>query len=101
MVVEKEGFVAAQKELRSRRINLGGSRVDGPQPHFIQGYERSQSRMRLGAYISTGLTVAGVARSIAFQTQANGIYGAPDQAGTFQYYRSKVVAGMETERDDR
>ncbi len=100
LMVEKEGFVAVQKEVRIQADQTVEETVSlVPSPDFIAHYERSQARMRLGAYIATGASAAGVATFVAFQARANGLYGTPNQQGTFDYYRTKVVAGQEVEGD--
>lgn len=65
--VEKQGFVTYAEDITiPARQALAKSVALVPSQDFIQSYEGSARRMRLGAWITTGLAVAGVAAAVTF-----------------------------------
>ena len=60
----------------------------------------SQKKLRLGAWASTGVAVAGLAVAVWGQVDANRIYGNETTPGTFLYARRKLLDGDETFRDE-
>ncbi|HYV43453.1 MAG TPA: PEGA domain-containing protein [Myxococcaceae bacterium] len=100
IIVEKTGFVTAQKEIKVLPNELAQhSVVLVPSPDFIRDYQARSGAMRMGAWIASGLGVAGLAAGGFFQVRASAIYGSADQPGTFAYERSKLLAGIEVEGD--
>jgi hypothetical protein len=98
VIVEKEGFVSAQKEIKLLPNQLmQESLTIVPSPDFIRAYEGRTGAMRLGAWITTGLAVAGGGAALYLQTQAQAKYGSVDLPGTFAYHRNKLLEGVETE----
>ena len=98
LAVEKKGFVTVQKEVRVQSNRFTEEQVTLiPSPDFIRDYEAGATRMRIGAYLSTGVAVAGLAAAGVMQYQATLLYGGPDVEGTFAYHRAKLLAGIETE----
>jgi hypothetical protein len=98
LAVEKNGFVAAQKDVQVESGKLVQEEVAlVPSPDFVRGYESRQRKLRTGAWISTGVAVAGVAGAIALQASANQLYGNESTPGTFLYDRSRIQAGAATE----
>jgi hypothetical protein len=97
LTVEKQGFVAFQKDVQ---IEPGKVREESvtlvPSPDFVKDYESRQKKMRLGAWISTGVAVAGVVGAVAMQMSANSLYGNESTPGTFLYDRAKLQNGVES-----
>ncbi|MFL5322058.1 MAG: PEGA domain-containing protein [Myxococcaceae bacterium] len=96
--VERDGFVAFQKEIRVK----AGDHVEEqvalvPSTDFVEHYEAKASRMRVGAYICTGVLVAGIASAGYFRYQANNLFGTPEKAGTFAFHQSLLNQGVETD----
>ncbi len=60
-------------------------------------YEARQRRLRAGAWISTGVAVAGLAGAIALQASASSLYGNESTPGTFLYDRARLQSGVTTE----
>jgi hypothetical protein len=89
--VEKQGFVTYQKDVQVQPGQLTEERVTlVPSPDFIREYESRQKKLRLGAWISTGVAVLGLAGATYFAVDANKKYGNESTPGTFLYARSKV-----------
>jgi hypothetical protein len=61
-----------------------------PSPDFIEGYEKKQWGLRVGAFIATGVAVAGIATFAIMQGQAQGNYGSPTREKTFEWYRAQL-----------
>jgi hypothetical protein len=98
--LEKEGFVAWQKEIRISPDTLTEESVRlVPSPDFIAAYESKQRKLRAGAWVATGVAVAGVAAAIAFEARAAQLYGSKGQDGSFLGLREKVTAGDESARE--
>ena len=82
--VEKQGFVAFQKDVQIQPGQVADERATlVPSPDFIREYEARQKKLRLGAWISTGVAVAGVAGAIYLQADASKIYGTETTPNTF------------------
>lgn len=98
--VEKDGFVSYQKEVR---IKPGEHHEESislePSQDFIQRYEASASRYRIGGYVAVGLAVAGFAGAGYFQVQNQNLYGGAEESGTFAFHQQKVLDGFEEEGD--
>jgi hypothetical protein len=93
--VEKQGFVTFQKDVQVQPGQLSEERVTlVPSPDFIREYEGRQKKLRLGAWISTGVAVLGFAGAGWFALDANKKYGNESTPGTFLYARSKVSQGI-------
>jgi hypothetical protein len=98
LAVEKQGFVAFQKEVQVLPGKLAEERaVLVPSPDFIREYESRQRKLRTGAWIATGVAVAGVAAAVLLQADASRLYGNDSTAGTFLYDRRKLQDGVTTE----
>jgi hypothetical protein len=94
LVVEKKGFVAYQKDVQVDAGKLAEERVTlVPSPDFVKEYESRQKKMRLGAWISTGVAAAGIAAAVALQVSANSLYGNESTPGTFLYDRARLQRG--------
>lgn len=98
--IEKDGFVSYQKEIR---IKPGEHREENvsmePSPDFIQRYEASATRYRVGGYVSVGLAAAGIAGAGFLQYRNQSIYGDAKTENTFAYHQNKVIEGFEEEGD--
>jgi hypothetical protein len=98
LLVEKEGFVAVQKEVQVQPGRLAEERVTlVPSPDFIRDYEARQGKLRLGAWISTGVAVAGAVGAVLLQADANRLYGTESTPGTFLFARRKLADGVEVD----
>lgn len=97
--LEKDGFVAWQKEVRIAPDAVTEESVRlVPSPDFIAAYESKQQKLRIGAWAATGLCVAGVVAAVAFEARAASQYGAKDVTGSFVALRERVAAGDEDAR---
>src|SRR5512138_3733649 len=99
VVVEKQGFVAWQKDVQiqpAKVIEETATLV--PSPDFIQAYESKQRKLRIGAWTATAVAVAGVGVAIWGQVDANRLYGNETTPGTFLYARRKLLDGDESFR---
>ncbi len=98
LVVEKQGFVSFQKDIQVQPGKLTDERATlVPSPDFIRDYESRQRKVRLGAWISTGVAVAGVAGAVLLQADANRVYGTESTPGTFLHARRKLLDGQEVD----
>lgn len=98
LVVEKQGFVAFQKDVQIQPGKLTDERATlVPSPDFIRDYEARQRKVRLGAWISTGVAVAGLAGAVLMQADATRLYGTETTPGTFLYARRKLLDGQEVD----
>lgn len=98
LVVEKRGFVAYQKDVQVEAGKLEEERVTlVPSPDFVREYESRQKKLRLGAWISTGVAVAGLATAVALQVSASSLYGNETTPGTFLYDRARLQDGIEVQ----
>ena len=96
--VEKQGFVGFQKDVQVEAGKLVQEEVAlVPSPDFVRAYEARQRKLRAGAWISTGVAVAGFAGAIALQASASSLYGNESTPGTFLYDRARLQAGVATE----
>jgi hypothetical protein len=98
LLVEKQGFVAWQKDLQIQPGKVTDERATlVPSPDFIREYQARQRKLRLGAWISTGVAVAGVAGVVLLQADATRRYGTESTPGTFLYARRKLLDGQEVD----
>ncbi len=96
LTVEKKGFVAYQKDVQVDPGKLVEERVTlVPSPDFVREYESRQKKLRLGAWISTGVAAIGIASAVALQVSASSLYGNETTPGTFLYARAKLQSGVE------
>ena len=96
--IEKQGFVAYQKDVQVESGKLVEERVAlVPSPDFVKEYESRQKKLRLGAWLSTGVAAAGLAAAVALQVSANSLYGNETTPGTFLYDRAKLQDGVEVQ----
>jgi hypothetical protein len=97
VAVEKKGFVAYQKDVQVEAGRVIEERVALiPSPDFVKEYESRQKKLRLGAWISTGVALAGLGTAVALQVSANSLYGNESTPGTFLYDRARLQGGVET-----
>jgi hypothetical protein len=95
--VEKQGFVSYQRDVQIEPAKTLEERVSlVPSPDFIKQYESRQKRLRLGAWLSSGVAVAGVAGAVYFQASAASKYGNETSPGTFLYVRRLILDGNDT-----
>jgi hypothetical protein len=93
--VEKQGFVSWQKDVQVEPGKTAEERATlVPSPDFIRAYESRQRKLRAGAWISTGVAVAGVAGAVLLQLNANTLYGNESTPGTFLYDRRRLQDGV-------
>ncbi|MCC6335142.1 MAG: PEGA domain-containing protein [Myxococcales bacterium] len=98
--VEKDGYQAIRREVRIAPDTLSEESFRlVPSPDTIAAYEARATRMRILAWISTGLAVAGGGLFVGGQVAAANLYGSPNVKGTFEYHRSALLAGIEVEGD--
>lgn len=92
--VEKKGFVSWQADVTIRPGRIAEEQVTlVPSPDFIRDYESRNGKMRLGAWVATGVAAAGAVAAVGFQLRANQLYGDPATSGTFLYYKQKLLDG--------
>lgn len=95
--VEKDGFVTYQRDLQIEPAKTLEERVSlVPSPDFISRYESRQKKLRLGAWLSTGTAVAGLASAVYFQMSASSKYGNESSPGTFLYVRRQILDGADS-----
>jgi hypothetical protein len=98
LTVEKQGFVAFQKEVQIQPARVSEERAAlVPSPDFIKDYKSHQGKLRLGAWISTGVAGAAVLGAVFMQVSANKAYGTESTPGTFLYARRKLLDGIEVD----
>lgn len=91
--IEKEGFTAVQKQVRVTPDQVTEEAVRlMPSPDFIEGYEKKQWGLRIGAFIAAGVAVAGITTFAIMQGQAQSSYGDPSQPNSFAGLRSSLVS---------
>lgn len=101
VVVEKQGFVAWQKDVQVEPGKVVEERATlVPSPDFIREYESKQGKLRIGAWVATGVAVAGAAVAVWGQVDASRLYGNESTPGTFLYARAKLLDGDESFRDE-
>ncbi|MDP3232454.1 MAG: PEGA domain-containing protein [Myxococcales bacterium] len=96
--IEKEGFTSVQKQVRVAPDQVTEEAVRlMPSPDFIEGYEKKQWGLRIGAFIAVGVAVAGIATFGIMQGQAQASYGTgrSDSTETFLKLRESLVADGE------
>ena len=96
--IEKEGFTSVQKQVRVAPDQVTEEAVRlMPSPDFIDGYEKKQWGLRIGAFIAAGVAVAGIATFGIMQGQAQTLYGTGrgDSTATFLKLRESLVADGE------
>jgi hypothetical protein len=97
LTVEKQGFVSFQKDFQVEPNKVQEEAVTlVPSPDFVKNYESRQKKMRMGAWISTGVAVAGLTAAVVLQMSANSLYGNESTPGTFLYDRAKLQSGQES-----
>lgn len=100
LALEKDGFVTAQQEVRiGKSSNQEVFIWLVPSPDTIEAYESREGKIRLGAWIASGLAVAGAATFGVMQSRAFELYGSPDEPGTFLFHRSALLGGDEGQRE--
>ncbi|HET7824693.1 MAG TPA: PEGA domain-containing protein [Anaeromyxobacter sp.] len=98
LAVEKQGFVAFQKDVQIEAGKVVEERAPlVPSPDFVRAYESRQRKIRTGAWISTGVAAAGVAAAVALQMSAAQLYGSESTPGTFLYDRRRLQDGVQVE----
>lgn len=92
VTIEKDGFVTWEKDVRVAFEQVSQEVVTlVPSPDYIARYEARASRMRLGAWISTGVAVAAGAASATFYFLMSARYR------EFQVHKAKLQMGTEIE----
>ena len=98
LAVEKQGFVAFQKDVQIQPGKVTDERATlVPSPDFIRDYESRQRKVRLGAWLSTGVAVAGLAGAVLLQADATRLYGTESTPGTFLHARRQLLDGQEVD----
>lgn len=101
LTVEKEGFTAVKKEVRIAPESIVDEYVRlVPSPDTIEAYQARATRMRVLAWVSTGLAVAGVGALVGGTLRAEQLYGDVGSVGTFQWHRAALLAGNESQTID-
>ena len=96
VVVEKEGFVSWQKEVRVQPDALAQEDVKlVPSPDFIAAYRSKQRTLRIAMYGSLVLALGGVGTGVAMGLLAQQKYGSESAPGTFLYERRQLLDGNE------
>ena len=96
--IEKEGFTSVQKQVKVAPDQVTEEAVRlMPSPDFIEGYEKKQWGLRIGAFIAAGVAVAGIATFGIMQVEAQSLYGTgrSDSTETFLKLRESLVANGE------
>lgn len=89
--VEKKGFITQQEQVKVKADQTTARSVGMvPSPDFLEEYQASADRMRLGAWISTGVLVAGAGAGVFFNGNAQRIHT------TFTADKEKFQAGDPT-----
>lgn len=97
LTVEKEGFSAVKKEVRISPDQVSDEFVKlVPSPDMAEAYEARAMRLRVLAWVGTGLAVAGVGAFAAGNVMATQLYGEAGTAGTFAWNRARLTEGKET-----
>lgn len=99
--VEKEGFITFRRQLKLGPDEVVEQNVTlVPSPDFIAQYEARESKLRLGAWIASGVAVLGLAGVGYFQYEADRLYGPATRDGTFLFHRAELTDGV-AEATDR
>jgi hypothetical protein len=92
--IEKEGFTSVQKQVRVAPDQVTEEAVRlMPSPDFIDGYERKQWGLRVGAFIAAGVAIAGFATFGIMQGEAQKNYGDTGKETSFSWLRSELLKG--------
>jgi hypothetical protein len=92
--VEKNGYVTHAREVRIAPDELTEDQVTlVPSPDTISAYQSFQTKLRVGAWITTALALAGAGLFAGEQLHAGDLYG------PFQTAKRTLEAGDETARD--
>jgi len=98
VAVEKQGFVTWQKDVQVPPGKVVEERaLLVPSPDFIREYESRNRKLRIGAWIATGLAAVGAGTAIGLQMRASSLYGDASTSNTFVYYQKKLEAGVTSE----
>jgi hypothetical protein len=98
LAVEKQGFVTWQKDIQVPPGKLVEERaLLVPSPDFIREYESKNRKLRIGAWLATGVAVVGAGTAIGLQMRASSLYGDASTSNTFVYYQKKLEAGVTSE----
>jgi hypothetical protein len=97
--LEKEGFVAFRKDVRIEpdRIHEEQAMLV-PSPDFIEAHRAWAGKLRLGAYIATGVAVTTLALGVGLQISADKTYGSVSTPNTFLSDRAALQGGDESYR---
>jgi hypothetical protein len=97
--LEKEGFVAFRKDVRIEPDRVHEEQaVLVPSPDFIEAHRSRAWKLRLGAYIASGVAVATLALGTGLQVSADKTYGSASAPNTFLSDRAALQAGDESYR---
>lgn len=73
--VEKKGFISQQEQVLVKADQTAARSVAlVPSPDFLDAYQASARRMRLGAWLSTGVGLAALGTAVFFNAQADRIH---------------------------
>lgn len=98
LAVEKKGFVISEQEVQIAAGQETKAEVKLlPSADYARDYQAHHQRMRLGAWITTGVAGAGLLAGGLFQLRAQSLYGESGTDGTFLYYRQRLSEGVETD----
>ena len=97
--VEKDGFVTFRKDVRVEPDRVAEEHaVLVPSPDFIEEHRARAGKLRLGAYLATGLCVAALVTGAALEVSADKTYGSAATPNTFLYDRTQLQNGDESYR---
>lgn len=100
LLVEKEGFVSHEREIRIAPGQLTQESVAVvPSPDFVASYEARNGRLRFAAWSTAGIAVAAAAAGSYLVVRAGAVYGSAPQPGTFLFHRARILEGFEVEGD--
>jgi hypothetical protein len=101
LVVDKQSFIAYQKDVRiSPDGALEENAVLVPSADYIAEHKSRSAKVRLGAFITSGVAVAALGVGIGMQVAADKNYGNTTTPNTFIYDKSQLIAGNEDYRND-
>jgi hypothetical protein len=97
--VEKDGFVTFRKDVRVEPDHVAEEHaILVPSPDFIEEHRAHAGKLRLGAYLVTGLAVAALVTGAALELSADQTYGSTTTPNTFLYDRTQLQNGDESYR---
>lgn len=97
LTVEKDGFSVVKKEVRISPDQVSDEFVKlVPSPDMAEAYEARATRLRVLAWVGTGLAAAGAGAFVLGTVRANEIYGDISSPTTFAYHKAKLSDGIET-----